>query len=201
MAAPRKRERISWFPVPTKRAAGTEIAALWDKAEEKLGFVPNVMKVYAYKPRRFLRWWAHYDELMRGDSGLSKAQREMIAVVVSTTNRCHYCVVSHSAALRVLTGDAQLVDQVAVNYRHAPISERERAMLDLAVKVTEASYRVSPDDYEPLLRAGWTEADVWDVVEVAAMFNFTNRLASSLGWAPNGLYGSMGRPPDSFAKP
>ena len=201
MAAPRNRERISWFPVPTKRAAGTEIAALWDKAEEKLGFVPNVMKVYAYKPRRFLRWWAHYDELMRGESGLSKAQREMIAVVVSTTNRCHYCVVSHSAALRALTGDARLVDQLAVNYRHAQIGERERAMLDLAVKVTEASYRVSPDDYKPLLRAGWTEPDVWDVVEVAAMFNFTNRMASSLGWAPNGLYGSMGRPPDSLAKP
>lgn len=201
MTAPRKRERISRFPVPTGRQAGPEIAALWDRAAEKLGFVPNVMKVYAYKPQRFLRWWAHYDELMRGSSGLSKAQREMIAVVVSTTNRCHYCVVSHSAALRVLTGDAQLVDQLGVNYRHAPIGERERAMLDLAVKVTEASYRVSPDDYKPLLEAGWTESDVWDVIEVASMFNFTNRMASSLGWAPNELYGSMGRPPDSFAKP
>ena len=201
MAAPRKRERISWFPVPTRRRAGPEIAALWDRASERLGFVPNVMKAYAYKPERFLRWWAHYDGLMRGESGLTKAQREMIAVVVSATNRCHYCVASHSAALRVLTGDPQLVDQVAVNYRHAPLGARERAMLDLAVKVTEESYRISPADYRPLLRAGWTEADVWDVIEVAAMFNFTNRMASSLGWAPNEVYGSMGRPPDASARP
>ena len=188
-----KRDAISWLPVPTRRQAPAEVKALWDRAQEKLGHVPNVMLAYAYRPQRFLRWWAHYDELMRGESGLTKAQREMIAVAVSATNRCHYCIVSHSAALRVLTGDPALVDQLAVNYRHAPVAAKERAMLDFAVKITEESYRCGPEDHAVLRKAGWTDPDIADIAEVAAMFNFTNRMASSLGWKPNDAYGSMGR--------
>src|SRR5947207_15435826 len=97
--------RLSWLEVPAEDAVPDEVRELWQKPLEKLGFVPNVMRVFALRPTHMLRWWAHYDELMRGESGLSKVQREMIAVVVSATNRCHYCIVSHAAALRKLPGD------------------------------------------------------------------------------------------------
>jgi uncharacterized peroxidase-related enzyme len=130
---------------------------------------------------------------MRGESGLTKAQREMIAVVVSTTNRCHYCIVSHSAALRKLTGDPLLVEQLATNHAYARVESKERAMLDFAVKLTERSSSCTEADVEALREAGWTDEDVMDIAEVAAMFNFTNRLASGLGWRPNDEYVSLGR--------
>src|SRR5207244_9587976 len=130
----------------------------------------------------------HYDELMRGESGLSKAQREMIAVVVSVTNRCHYCIVSHSSALRKLTEDPELADQIASGYKYAPLDPKERAMLDFAVKLTEASDLCSEDDIHALRQAGWSDEDIFDIAEVAAMFNFTNRMASGLGWVPNPEY-------------
>lgn len=171
----------------------TEVRELWEKPLEKLGFVPNVLRIMALRPDHLLGWWGYYDELMRGDSGLSKAEREMIAVVVSGANRCHYCIVSHSAALRKLTEDPVLVDQLATNYRYAPLEERERAMLDFAVKLTESSHRCSEDDVESLRSAGWSDEEIMDIAQVAAMFNFTNRLASGLGWIPNPEYFTLGR--------
>src|SRR5205814_2372989 len=120
------------------------------KPLEKLGFVPNVLRAYAIRPRHLQLWNAFYDELMRGESGLSKTQREMIAVVVSTTNRCHYCIVSHSAALRKLTGHPLLVEQLQTNHAYAAVEPRERAMLDFAVKVTERSSTCTEADVEAL---------------------------------------------------
>jgi len=131
---------------------------------------------------------------MRGDSGLSKEQREMIAVVVSTINRCHYCMVSHGAALRKLTGDPVLVEQLRTNYKYADVDPRERAMLDFAVKLTEESHRASEQDVDALREAGWGDEDIMDITEVAAMFNFTNRLASGLGWLPNEEFVGLGLP-------
>jgi len=130
---------------------------------------------------------------MTGESGLTKAQREMIAVVVSVENRCHYCVVSHSAALRKLTGDPVLADQIATNYRYAPLEPGERAMLDYAVRLTTDSSTCTEDDVEELREAGWSDEDILDIAQVAAMFNFTNRLASGLGWVPNREYFDLGR--------
>jgi uncharacterized peroxidase-related enzyme len=190
-----KTEAVSWFAVPSADEVPDEVATLFAKAEAKLGHVPNVMRAYAFRPEHFLRWFAHYDEVMRGESGLSKAQREMIAVVVSATNRCHYCVISHSSALRLLTEDHRLPDLLATNYRHAPVEPRERAMLDFAVKVTAASHECEEADLDELRRHGWSDEDVWDIVETAAMFNFSNRMASGLGWMPNERYHSWGRPP------
>src|SRR5947209_7741009 len=136
--------RLSWLQVPAAEDVPEQVAELWQKPLEKLGFVPNVLRVFAVRPSHLLGWWAHYDELMRGESGLSKAQREMIAVAVSTANRCHYCIVSHSAALRALTEDPVLADQIATNHKYATaLDERERAMLDFAVKLTESSDRCS----------------------------------------------------------
>ena len=170
-----------------------EVAELWETPLERLGFVPNVMRVYALRPEHFLRWWAFYDELLRGESGLTKPQREMIAVVVSATNRCHYCVVSHTAALRKLTQDPVLADQLASGYKYAPLEPKERAMLDFAVKLTVESHNASEADVDALREAGWTDEEIMDIAEVAAMFNFTNRLASTLGWVPNPEYFSLGR--------
>jgi uncharacterized peroxidase-related enzyme len=189
----RTQQRLSWLEVPPDEEIPDEVKELWETPLERLGFVPNVMRIFALRPDHLLRWWSYYDELLRGASGLSKAQREMIAVVVSAANRCHYCVVSHSAALRKLTGDPVLVDTLATGYRHASLEPAERAMLDFAVKLTAASSECSEEDVQRLRDAGWSDEDVFDIAQVAAMFNFTNRLASGLGWRPNPEYFSLGR--------
>jgi len=188
-----KTEQIAWLRVPPEGDVPAEVKELWEKPLEKLGFVPNVLRIFALRPEHLLRWWSYYDELMRGESGLSRAQREMIAVVVSATNRCHYCVVSHSAALRKLTEDTVLVDQLATDHRVASLEPRERAMLDFAVRLTEEPHACTEGDVETLRGAGWSDEEIMDIAQTAAMFNFTNRLASSLGWRPNEEYFSLGR--------
>jgi uncharacterized peroxidase-related enzyme len=186
-------EPICWLDIPDADEVPDEVRALWSKPLEKLGFVPNVLRAYAIRPRHLQLWNDFYDELMRGDSGLTKAQREMIAVVVSTTNRCHYCIVSHSAALRKLTGDPLLVEQVQTNHAYARLEAKEQAMLDYAVKLTERSSTCTEADVDVLREAGWSDEEIMDITEVAAMFNFTNRLASGLGWRPNPEYVNLGR--------
>jgi uncharacterized peroxidase-related enzyme len=187
-------KRVAWLRVPGEDEAPPGVAKLFDKASEKLGFIPNVLRVYALRPRHLELWDAFYDDLMRGESGLTKPQREMIAVVVSTVNRCHYCMVSHGAALRKLTGDPILVEQLRTNYKYAELEPRERVMLDFAVKLTEQSSSCSEDDVEALREAGWSDEDIMDITQVAAMFNFTNRLASGLGWVPNDEFVALGLP-------
>lgn len=190
-------EQIARLRVPAEDEVPEEVRELWAGPLERLGFVPNVQRVFALRPAHLLAWWAHYDELMRGDSGLTKAQREMIAVVVSVTNRCHYCIVSHSAALRKLTGDPVLVDRLATGYRYAQLEPSERAMLDFAVKLTEQSAACTEADVEVLREVGWSDEDVMDIAEVTAMFNFTNRLASGLGWVPNDEFVTLGLDPEN----
>ena len=175
----------SWLRVPLESDAPPGVQELFDKANERLGFVPNVLRVYALRPNHLELWNAFYDDLMRGESALSRVQREMVAVVVSTTNRCHYCIVSHSAYLRKLTGDPVFVEQLRTNYKYAELEPRDRAMLDFAVKLTEASSSCTEADVEALRAVGWADEDIMDITQVAAMFNFTNRLASGLGWVPN----------------
>jgi uncharacterized peroxidase-related enzyme len=185
--------RLAWLHVPSEAEVPEEVRSLWQRADEKLGFVPNVLRTWALRPQHMLRWRKYMDELLKGDSGLTEAQREMIGVVVSSTNRCHYCMTSHSGVLRSLTGDPVLVDQLLQNYRHARLDQRERAMLDFAVKVTEEAYRCTEADLADLMTAGWSEEDVIDIVEVTAMFNLTNRMANALGWMPNAEYHELGR--------
>ena len=186
-------KRISFLPVPQPRRLPEELQELMAKVEERVGHVPNVIRAYAFRPERFLKWWKHYQTVMRADSGLSEAQREMISVTVSGLNRCEYCVVSHSAALRLHTGEEVLADQLAINHRRASVSPKERAMLDYAAKITEASHTVGEPDIAALRKAGWTDEDIHDIAETAAMFNFSNRMANALGWVPNELYHSLGR--------
>ena len=188
-----KKRAISFLPVPQPRRLPEELQELIAKVEERVGHVPNVIRAYAFRPERFLKWWKHYQTVMRADSGLSEAQREMISVTVSGLNRCEYCVVSHSAALRLHTGEEILADQLAINYRRASITPQERAMLDYAAKITEASHTIGESDIATLRKAGWTDEDIHDIAETAAMFNFSNRMANALGWAPNEVYHSLGR--------
>lgn len=186
-------EQLTWLRVPGEDEVPAEIKELWKPSLEKLGFVPNVLRLFALRPAHLLLWTAHYDELMRGDSGLTRAEREMIAVVVSVANDCAYCIAAHSAALRKLTGDPELSDGIRDDYRRAPIELRIRTMLDYAVKLTQTPAELQEADVQALRTADWTDEDIMDIAEVTAMFNFSNRMASGLGWAPNPEYESLGR--------
>ena len=186
-------KRLTWLRIPDEAELPQEVLDLWAPSLEKLGFVPNVLRLFALRPAHLLAWTAHYDELMKGDSGLTKAEREMIAVVVSITNDCAYCIAAHSAALRKLTKDPALADQIAVDHRAAELPERMKQALDYAVTLTRTPQLVNETDVGRLRAAGWSDEDVMDIAEVTAMFNFSNRLAAGLGWMPNPEYAQLGR--------
>jgi uncharacterized peroxidase-related enzyme len=185
--------RLTWLRVPDEAELPAEVLELWRPSLEKLGFVPNVLRLYALRPSRLLAWNAHYEEAMKGDSTLTRAEREMIAVVVSVTNRCAYCIAAHSAALRKLTKDPALSDQIAADHSRAELPERLQRALDYAVKLTREPAAMAEEDVERLREAGWTDEDVMDITEVASLFNFSNRMASALGWAPNPEFETLGR--------
>jgi uncharacterized peroxidase-related enzyme len=170
-----------------------DMAAYFAKCEEKLGFVPNVLKAYAFDMAKLSAFVAMYNDLMLAPSGLSKLEREMIAVAVSAHNRCYYCLVAHGAAVRQLSGDPPLGELVAMNYRAARLSKRERAMLDFAVKLTAEPWQVEDEDRDRLRRSGFTDRDIWDIAAVAGFFNMSNRVASATDMRPNSVYHQQGR--------
>jgi len=170
-----------------------DLQRYYEVCEEKLGMIPNVLAVYGFEPDRLRGFSQMYNALMLGESELSKAEREMIAVVVSAQNQCHYCLVAHGATLRQLTGDPALADTIAANYRHAAIDHRQRAMLDFAVKVTKASAEIGEEDRQTLRDAGFSDRGIWDVAEVAAFFNMSNRMSSAVAMKPNDVYYGMAR--------
>jgi len=171
----------------------SEMAAYFAKCDEKLGFVPNVLKAYAFDAAKLSAFVAMYNDLMLAPSGLSKLEREMIAVAVSSYNRCYYCLVAHGAAVRQLSGDPPLGELMAMNYRAARLSKRERAMLDFAVKLTHEPWQVEEEDRAPLRRVGFSARDIWDIAAVAAFFNMSNRLASATDMRPNSVYHGQAR--------
>jgi uncharacterized peroxidase-related enzyme len=170
-----------------------EMAGYFAKCQEKLGFVPNVLTAYAFDSAKLAAFVAMYNDLMLAPSGLSKLEREMIAVAVSAQNRCYYCLVAHGAAVRQLSGDPVLGELMAMNYRAARLSKRERAMLDFAVKLTAEPWRVEDDDRAALRRAGFSDRDIWDIAAVAGFFNMTNRVASATDMRPNSVYHAQAR--------
>jgi uncharacterized peroxidase-related enzyme len=170
-----------------------EMAAYFAKCEEKLGFVPNVLKAYAFDMAKLSAFAAMYNDLMLAPSGLSKLEREMIAVAVSAHNRCYYCLVAHGASVRQLSGDPVLGELMAMNYRVARLSPRERAMLDFAVKLTAEPWLVEEADRDRLRRAGFSDRDIWDIAAVAGFFNMSNRVASATDMRPNSVYHRQGR--------
>jgi uncharacterized peroxidase-related enzyme len=170
-----------------------DMATYFALCEEKLGFVPNVLKAFAFDMAKLEAFVAYRNDLMQGDSGLSKLEREMIATAVSAQNRCYYCITAHGASVRYLSGDPVLGEQIVMNYRAAPLDKRQRAMLDFAVKLTVEPWTVEEEDREELRRAGFSDRDIWDIAAVAAFYNMTNRLASATDMRPNSEYHAQGR--------
>ncbi|MEV8467336.1 peroxidase-related enzyme [Fluviibacterium sp. DFM31] len=161
--------------------------------EDKLGLVPNVLRAYAFDIDKLTAFTTLYNDLMLGDSGLSKLEREMIAVVVSSVNRCWYCQVAHAAAVRELSGDPALGEAMVMNYRAADLDPRTRAMLDFTVKVTETSSTIEEPDRQALRDHGFTDRDIWDIAAVAGFFAMSNRMASAVAMVPNPDYHGAAR--------
>lgn len=160
----------------------------FDICVEKLGMVPNVLKANAFDIDKLNAFSAMYNDLMLGESGLSKLEREMIAVVVSSINRCFYCLVAHGAAVRQLSGDPMLGEMLVMNYRVAPLDDRQRAMLDFSAKMTNASATIEEPDRQALRDVGFSDRDIWDIANVAGFYNMTNRVASATAMWPNEEY-------------
>ncbi len=161
--------------------------------QEKLGLVPNVLLAYASRPEKLKTFVSFYNELMLGESGLSKLEREMIAVVVSSTNHCYYCVVAHGQAVRELSDDAELGEMLAINYRVADLEPRHRAMLDFTYKLTAAPHTVNDEDRERLRQAGFSDDEIFDIADTAGFFNMSNRVATGVDMMPNPEYHKRNR--------
>ncbi len=170
-----------------------DLKAVWEKCREKLGFVPNVFKTYSLRPQRLRNFMTMYNEIMASKSGLSKLEREMVAVVVSSANRCYYCLVAHGAAVRELSGDAELGEMMALNYRVAKLDARQRAMLDFTWKLTTTPNLVDDGDRETLHSVGLNQEDIFDLSETVAFFNLSNRMAAATDMMPNREYHRQAR--------
>lgn len=170
-----------------------DMAAYLEKCQEKLGLVPNVLTAYTGNPDKLRTFAQFYNQLMLAPSGLSKLEREMIAVAVSSANRCYYCLVAHGQAVRALSGDPALGEAIAFNYRSAPLDQRHRAMLDYAWKLTETPTLIDDADRDALRAVGFSEQDIFDITDTAAFFNYTNRMAHGLEMTPNPEYHAMSR--------
>lgn len=179
--------------LPPADPMDADMQAYFDKCQEKLGLIPNVLVAYAFDQPKLRAFAAFYNDLMLAPSGLTKAEREMIAVAVSAENRCPYCLTAHGAALRQLTGDPALAETIAQNWRAAALPERQRAMLAFAVKVTHASALIEDPDREALRAAGFTDRDIWDIAAVAGFYNMSNRIAAATEMRPNREYHHAGR--------
>ena len=165
----------------------------FDICTDKLGMVPNVLQAHAFSIEKLNAFTGLYNELMLADSGLTKLEREMIAVVVSSINRCFYCLTAHGAAVRELSGSPILGEQLVMNYRTAELDARQRAMLDFTALLTSASYTVEEAHRQSLRDVGFSDRDIWDIINVAAFFNMTNRVASGTAMVPNDEYHSSNR--------
>lgn len=188
---------ISRFPVPPLEDLPADLRDRILQVQEKTGFVPNVFLAMAHRPAELRAFLAYHDALMDSDVGLTRAEREMIVVVTSAARDCTYCVVAHGAILRVRTKDPQLADRLATNHRHAPLSERQRAMLDFALKVSLTPEQVEDGDLAALRRHGFDDEAIWDIAAVTAFFSLSNRMAHVLALVPNDEFFLMGRLPRS----
>ncbi len=184
---------VDRFPFPAVDRLPDDVRDRILKVQEKSGFVPNIFLVLARRPDEFRAFFAYHDALMDKPGGLSKAEREMIVVATSAANQCQYCVVAHGAILRIRAKDPLVSDQVAVNYRKADITLRQRAMLDFAMKVAFEAHAVDDADIERLKTHGFDDEDVWDIAAIAAFFGMSNRLANVTNTRPNDQFYTMGR--------
>ena len=188
-----KDNKISRFPVPEINALPEDIKTRILEVQEKSGFIPNVFLALAHRPDEFRAFFSYHDALMNKESGLSKGEREMIVVATSGLNECIYCVVAHGAILRIREKNSLIADQIATNYKKADISDRQLAMLDFAVKVSQDASVISKEDIQALASYGFSEQDVWDIGSIAAFFALSNRLANMANIRPNDEFYHMGR--------
>ncbi len=186
-------DHVSALPVPDAAGLDADLQAAFAKCVEKLGFVPNVLQAYSLRPQKLRNFMAMYNELMLAPSGLSKLEREMVAVVVSSANRCYYCLVAHGQAVRRLSGDAELGEMMVMNYRIAKLDRRQRAMLDFAWKLTVMPHDVEEADRAALREVGLSSEDIFDLAETVAFFNLSNRMAYALDMMPNRDYHRLDR--------
>lgn len=186
---------ISRFPVPSLKSLPSDIRDRILAVQEKSGFVPNVFLVLAHRPDEFRAFFAYHDTLMEKDSGLTKAEREMIVVATSNANQCQYCVIAHGAILRIRAKNPLVADQVAINYRKADITPRQKAMLDLAMKVSLSAQAVTDADLDEARKHGFSDEDIWDITAIAAFFALSNRMANVTNMRPNDEFYLMGRTP------
>ena len=184
---------ISRFPVPEIKDLPEDIRARVLAVQEKSGFVPNVFLALAHRPDEFRAFFAYHDALMDKPGNLTKAEREMIVVATSNANQCQYCVVAHGAILRIRAKNPLVADQVAVNYRKADITPRQKAMLDFAMKVSARAHEVDDHDFETLRQHGFDQEDIWDIAGIAAFFGLSNRMANVTSMRPNDEFYGMGR--------
>lgn len=184
---------VSRFPVPALADMPADIRERIEKVQEKSGFIPNVFLVLAHRPEEFRAFFAYHDALMDKPGNLTKAEREMIVVTTSNLNQCQYCVIAHGAILRIRAKDPLIADQVAINYRKADITPRQKAMLDFAVQVSQSAQLVGDGDIETLKAHGFDEEDAWDIAAIAAFFGLSNRMANVTSMRPNKEFYAMGR--------
>ncbi len=193
-------EKISQFPIPDINELPTDIKEHITLIQEKIGFVPNVFLTLSYRPEEFRAFMAYHDALMEREGGISKAEKEMIIVATSNKNGCQYCVIAHGAILRVRAKDPLIADQVAINYKKADISNRQKAMLKFALKVSNNSKSISENDFKILSEFGFSCDDIWDIAGITAFFGLSNRMANFTSMRPNPEFYQMGRNLDKTAK-
>jgi uncharacterized peroxidase-related enzyme len=186
--------------MPPQAALAPELAAYFAKCQEKLGFVPNVLQAYAFDNAKLKSFIDMVDDLMLGDSGISKLEREMIAVAVSAVNHCHYCLTAHGAAVRQRAKDPEMGELIAQNYRAAELPARQVAMLDFSVKLTESPDKIVEADRQALRDAGFSDRDIWDIAATASFYNMSNRMAAATEMRPNPEYHYMLRDKTSGEK-
>lgn len=184
---------ISRYPVPDLADLPDDMRERMLAVQEKAGFVPNVFLALAHRPDEWRAFFAYHDALMEREGGLSKAEREMIVVAVSADNDCHYCVIAHGAILRIRAKNPRIADQVAINYRKADITPKQKAMLDFALKVSRRSGSVDDADFEALRAYGFADEEIWDIAGITALFGMSNRMANFLSMRPNDEFYGMGR--------
>ncbi len=184
---------IGRFPIPRLETLPDDIRARIEAVQEKSGFVPNVFLVLAHRPDEFRAFFAYHDALMDRPGNLTKAEREMIVVATSAINQCQYCVIAHGAILRIRAKDPLIADQVAINYRKADITDRQKAMLDFAMLVSQSAHQVGEAAFAALRAHGFDDADAWDIAAIAALFGLSNRLANVTSLRPNPEFYALGR--------
>ena len=188
-----KNNRVSLFPLPDINTLPDDLKNKILEVQDKSGFIPNVFLALAHRPEEFRAFFSYHDALMNKESGISKGEREMIVVATSSLNDCLYCVVAHGAILRIREKNSLIADQLATNYKKADITDRQRAMLDFAVKVSRHANTISDEDIQALAQHGFSDQDVWDIGSIAAFFALSNRLANMANIRPNEEFYHMGR--------